>query len=57
MREITLSPKRKEDGTLIENDPIRAYDTVGQWGAPDFHNSAASGSENVAMSRNTKDAT
>ncbi|HQZ82462.1 MAG TPA: phosphomethylpyrimidine synthase ThiC [Pyrinomonadaceae bacterium] len=33
-REISLSPSREMDGTLIENPPVRVYDTSGAWTDP-----------------------
>jgi phosphomethylpyrimidine synthase len=33
-REITQTPTRNFDGTLIENPPIQVYDTSGPWGDP-----------------------
>ncbi len=30
-REISLSPSREMDGTLVENSPVRVYDTSGPW--------------------------
>jgi len=33
-REITQTPTRNFDGTLIENPPVRVYDTSGAWGDP-----------------------
>src|ERR1041385_2673339 len=33
-REITQSPSRNFDDTLVENPPIRVYDTSGPWGDP-----------------------
>jgi phosphomethylpyrimidine synthase len=33
-REITQTPTRNFDGTLIENPPVRVYDTSGPWGDP-----------------------
>ena len=35
-REIELSPTKRMDGTLEENDAVRVYDTSGPWGDPDF---------------------
>jgi phosphomethylpyrimidine synthase len=32
MREITLSPTNKQDGSIEENEPVRVYDTAGAWG-------------------------
>ncbi|MCP5524771.1 MAG: phosphomethylpyrimidine synthase ThiC [Verrucomicrobiales bacterium] len=36
MREIALSPTRRIDGSLEENEPVRVYDCSGPWGDPDF---------------------
>jgi phosphomethylpyrimidine synthase len=33
-REITQTPTRNFDGALIENPPVRVYDTSGPWGDP-----------------------
>src|ERR1041385_5047543 len=33
-REIAQSPSRNFDDTLVENPPIRVYDTSGPWGDP-----------------------
>jgi len=33
-REISLSPSREMDGTLVENAPVRVYDTSGPWTDP-----------------------
>jgi len=33
-REITQTPTRNFDGTLIDNPPVRVYDTSGPWGDP-----------------------
>ena len=33
-REITLTPTRNFDGNLIDNEPVRVYDTSGPWGDP-----------------------
>jgi len=33
-REITQTPTRNFDNTLIENPPVRVYDTSGPWGDP-----------------------
>jgi phosphomethylpyrimidine synthase len=35
-REITQTPTRNFDGALIENPPVRVYDTSGPWGDPTF---------------------
>jgi phosphomethylpyrimidine synthase len=36
-REITQSPSRNFDGTLVANPPVRVYDTSGPWGDNDVH--------------------
>src|SRR5262245_54091695 len=36
-REITQTPTRNFDGTLINNPPARVYDTSGPWGDPDIN--------------------
>ncbi len=33
-REISLSPSREMDGTIVENSPVRVYDTSGPWTDP-----------------------
>ncbi|HMT06709.1 MAG TPA: hypothetical protein PKA82_01810, partial [Pyrinomonadaceae bacterium] len=33
-REISLSPSREMDGTIVENPPVRVYDTSGPWTDP-----------------------
>jgi phosphomethylpyrimidine synthase len=43
MREITLSPTNKTDGTIEENGPVRVYDTSGPWGDQDFIGSYSEG--------------
>jgi len=43
MREITLSPTNKTDGSIEENDPVRVYDTSGPWGDQDFIGSYSEG--------------
>ena len=43
MREITLSPTNKTDGTIDENDPVRVYDTSGPWGDQGFIGSYSEG--------------
>ena len=43
MREITLSPTNKTDGTIEENDPVRVYDTSGPWGDQGFIGSYSEG--------------
>ena len=34
-REISLSPSREMDGTLVGNSPVRVYDTSGPWTDPE----------------------
>lgn len=34
-REISLSPSREMDGTMVENSPVRVYDTSGPWTDPE----------------------
>ena len=36
-REITQTPTRNFDGALIENPPVRVYDTSGPWGDPSMN--------------------
>ena len=36
MREISLTPTNKADGTTEENEPVRVYDTSGAWGDEEF---------------------
>ena len=43
MREISLSPTNKTDGTIEVNDPVRVYDTSGPWGDQDFLGSYSEG--------------
>ncbi len=43
MREITLSPTRSSDGSLLENAPVRVYDTSGPWGDSEFSGSVETG--------------
>jgi phosphomethylpyrimidine synthase len=43
MRKIALSPTNLPDGSTEPNEPIRVYDTSGQWGDPDFHGDHALG--------------
>ncbi len=43
MREITLTPTRKANGTEIPNEPVRVYDTSGAWGDASFHGDATLG--------------
>ena len=37
MREITLAPTTKFDGSIEVNEPVRVYDCSGPWGDPEFH--------------------
>ncbi len=43
MREIALSPTRQPDGALVDNEPVRVYDTSGSWGDPDFRGDPTQG--------------
>ena len=43
MREITLAPTRNFNGTEEPNAPVRAYDTSGPWGDPDFQGNVEQG--------------
>ncbi len=43
MREISLSPTRQPDGSLVTNDPVRVYDTSGAWGDPNFQGDPTKG--------------
>jgi len=36
MREISLSPTKRLDGSIEVNEPVRVYDCSGPWGDPDF---------------------
>ena len=36
-REISQSPSRNFDGTLVQNPPVRVYDTSGPWGDSEQH--------------------
>lgn len=36
MREISLHPTKGFDGNLVENEPVRVYDTSGPWGDPEY---------------------
>jgi phosphomethylpyrimidine synthase len=42
-REITQSPSRELDGSLVANPPVRVYDTSGPWGDPDVRPDGANG--------------
>jgi len=37
MREVSLSPTRKTDGTIEENSPITLYDTSGPYTDPGYN--------------------
>ena len=43
MREIALSSTRQPDGLLVDNDPVRVYDTSGPWGDPNFQGDPTKG--------------
>lgn len=43
MREVTLSPTKKIDGTLEKNEPVQFYDCSGPWGDPDFQGEVTEG--------------
>ncbi len=43
MREISLSPTRRADGSLEANEPVLVYDTSGPWGDPSFTGRVESG--------------
>ncbi len=43
MREITLSPTKDFNGRIIENEPVRVYDTSGPWGDPDYKGTVEEG--------------
>ncbi|MCP5557094.1 MAG: phosphomethylpyrimidine synthase ThiC [Verrucomicrobiaceae bacterium] len=43
MREIKLSPTKDFNGRIIENDPVRVYDTSGPWGDPDYSGTVEQG--------------
>lgn len=43
MREISLTPTNKADGTTEENEPVRVYDTSGAWGDEEFDGDYAEG--------------
>ena len=42
-REIAQTPTRNFDGTLIENSPLRVYDTSGPWGDPSINCEVSAG--------------
>ena len=43
MREISLAPTKAFDGTMINNEPVRVYDTSGPWGDPAISSSVEKG--------------
>ncbi|MCH8475713.1 MAG: phosphomethylpyrimidine synthase ThiC [Opitutales bacterium] len=43
MREISLSPTRRPDDSLEDNEPVRVYDTSGPWGDPEFQGNVRQG--------------
>ncbi len=43
MREVTLSPTKKFDGTVEQNESVWLYDCSGQWGDPDFQGEVTEG--------------
>ena len=42
-REISLAPTKSMNGEIEVNEPVRVYDTSGQWGDPDFDGDVAQG--------------
>src|SRR5580704_7402583 len=52
-REITLAPTKSMNGhiegsagaspVILQNEPVRVYDTSGPWGDPDFHGDVTQG--------------
>jgi len=42
-REILLAPTKSMNGEIEVNDPVRVYDTSGQWGDADFHGDVTQG--------------
>ena len=42
-REIAQTPTRNFDGTMIDNPPVRVYDTSGPWGDPSISCDASEG--------------
>ncbi len=42
-REIALSPSKEMNGTLVENEPVRVYDTSGPWTDPQFRGNVREG--------------
>ncbi|MBK6725184.1 MAG: hypothetical protein IPG58_18570 [Acidobacteria bacterium] len=61
-REIALSPSKEMDGSVVENAPVRVYDTSGVWTDPatkcdvreGYRHCVATGSSDAAMSRNMR---
>ncbi|MCC6882481.1 MAG: phosphomethylpyrimidine synthase ThiC, partial [Verrucomicrobiales bacterium] len=43
MREIELSPTKDFNGRVIENEPVRVYDTSGPWGDPGYQGTVEDG--------------
>ncbi len=43
MREVTLSPTKKFDGSLEKNEAVQFYDCSGPWGDPDFKGEVTEG--------------
>src|SRR5882757_9760518 len=43
VREISLAPTKSINGAIEINEPVRAYDTSGPWGDPDFHGDVIQG--------------
>src|SRR5262245_32604417 len=42
-REIALGPTKSFNGEIEVNEPVRVYDTSGQWGDPKFHGDVTQG--------------
>ncbi|MFZ9200956.1 MAG: phosphomethylpyrimidine synthase ThiC [Opitutales bacterium] len=47
MREVSLDPTRRSDGSLVPNEPVRVYDTSGAWGDAGFHGDVERGLPSV----------
>ncbi|MES2705831.1 MAG: phosphomethylpyrimidine synthase ThiC [Verrucomicrobiota bacterium] len=43
MREIKLSPTKDFNGRILENEPVRVYDTSGPWGDPAYTGTVETG--------------
>jgi phosphomethylpyrimidine synthase len=43
MREISLSPTKRFDGSLEKNEPVRVYDAAGPWGDENFDGDVTQG--------------